>query len=74
MVYFGPPLPLPPPDMGLSMLDWLLELPVDILFPLEAVGECSGELESGGELTETMYGDSGLLLLLLLPAGPPPLW
>lgn len=56
------------------MLDWLLELPVDILFPLEAVGECSGELESGGELTETMYGDSGLLLLLLLPAGPPPLW
>ena len=63
MVYFGPEVP-PLPDMGLSMLDWLLELlPVEILFPLtEAVGECSGELESGGELTETMYGESGLLL------------
>jgi hypothetical protein len=35
------------------MLDWLLELPVDILFPLD-VGEWLGEVGSGGEFTETM--------------------
>ena len=47
-----------------SVLDWLLELPVETLLPLELVicplevGECSGEAE-GGELTETMYGEIG---------------
>ena len=49
-----------------SVLDWLLELPVETLLPLELVicplevGECSGEAE-GGELTETMYGEIGFV-------------
>lgn len=51
------------------MLDWLLELPVDTLLPLDAemvaVGEWSLGGELGGLLTETMYGLMGLFVLLV---------
>ena len=69
LVYLDPPLvPILP-----SLLDWLLELPVETLLPLELVmcplevGEWSGEAD-GGELTDTMYGEMGFEPLL------PPFW